>query len=143
MSLAKPLDIFHPNIQPEPNTGCWLWLSTTDANDYGRFFVRMPDGKRRARMAHRLTYEFARGPIPEGMTLDHLCRVRFCVNPDHLDPCTSAENTRRGAHSIKTHCPHGHIYDEANTYRRRTKAGGVRRDCRTCQIENNKKWRCK
>lgn len=73
-------------------TPCWLWQGARDKNGYGVARARSP------RMAaHRLYYERAYGPVPEGLQLDHLCRVPLCVNPEHLEPVTSAENTRRGA----------------------------------------------
>ena len=71
--------------------GCWLWRGKRDSNGYGQ--VRVGD---RLQMAHRTVYEQFNGPIPEGKGLDHLCRVRNCVNPDHLEPVSSRENTRRG-----------------------------------------------
>lgn len=70
--------------------GCWLWTGTRNRGGYGDF--RMPEGPRRA---HRLAYENLVGPIPEGLELDHLCRVRNCVNPQHLEPVTRSENARR------------------------------------------------
>lgn len=90
---------------------CWLWTGALN-DGYGRFHI---DSSTRV-FAHRYAYELKVGPIPEGLTLDHLCRVRHCVNPDHLDPVTHAENVRRSPIQVtainarKTHCPHGHQY---------------------------------
>lgn len=98
------------------DTGCWAWTHYLESNGYARLWV---DGRNYG--AHRFSYEYHVGPIPEGLQIDHLCRVRHCVNPDHLEPVTSAENTRRSERpepyqKAKTHCPQGHAYDEANTY---------------------------
>ena len=92
---------------------------------YGQF--RLSDGKldkwsnRPQVYAHRYAYEFCVGPIPEGLTIDHLCRVRACVRPDHLEPVTMRINTLRGVsivaqHARKTQCPQEHPYDSENTY---------------------------
>lgn len=107
-------------------SGCWLWTAAIDANGYGMLGV--PD---RTNRAHRLVYELRVGPIPEGLQLDHLCRVRRCVNPEHLEPVTSHENTRRSPlhRGNQDHCLNGHPYDEENTYR---SPNGWRK-CRTCQ----------
>lgn len=107
--------------------GCWLWTAYTDHKGYGRFKL---DGK--AERAHRVSYEALVGPIPEGLQLDHLCRVRSCVNPDHMEAVTNRENCMRGdtlpaANAIKTHCPRGHEYSVENTY---VHLGG--RTCREC-----------
>ena len=84
--------------------------------------------------SHRYAYELTRGPVPEGMEIDHLCRNRACANPTHLEPVTHAENVRRGNGGwnsrAKTHCPQNHPYDEANTGH-----GSGRRHCRTCGRE--------
>lgn len=84
----------------------------------------------RLNQAHRLMFELHRGPIPTGLQIDHLCRQPLCVNPDHLEPVTSAENTRRGK-ALITHCPAGHPYDDANTYLAERPTGSARH-CRTC-----------
>lgn len=107
---------------------CWLWTAAIcQTGGYGRVKV---DGK--MLKAHRVAYELTIGPIPDGLTLDHLCRVRRCVNPAHLDPCTMGENTSRGTtwlvHRSKTHCPHGHPYSGENL---RVDKQGYRH-CRTC-----------
>lgn len=103
---------------------CWLWTAGKNSGGYG---VTYASG--RAMVAHRWAYESEVGPIPAGLQLDHLCRVRHCVNPAHLEPVTIRENVLRGvglsAHNArKTHCPRGHEYDRQ--YR-----DGVRR-CRKC-----------
>jgi len=74
-------------------TPCWVWQWSTDLNGYGQL---RPKETRRIRQAHILFYERLHGPVPPGMQLDHLCRVPACVNPDHLEVVTNAENTRRG-----------------------------------------------
>lgn len=74
-------------------TGCWLWTGTLSMKGYGRFNVT----DRNNAAAHRFAYESFVGPIPDGLEIDHLCSVRRCVNPAHLEPVTHAENLRRGA----------------------------------------------
>lgn len=111
---------------------CWLWTGTSADGRYGRFHLLG-----RNYQAHRWAYEQLVGPIPEGLQLDHLCRVTLCVNPDHLEPVTGRVNTLRGntiqaANAAKTHCKHGHPFDEANTYIRASDNGRI---CRTCQRE--------
>lgn len=78
-------------LERVPETGCWLWLGELNRNGYGRLSVR---GKKQ--MVHRLSYTLAFGGIPQGRILDHLCRVRCCCNPHHLEPVTVKENTVRG-----------------------------------------------
>lgn len=105
--------------------GCWLWVAGHSPEGYGVF---QPSPKKRA-YAHRWAYEFLVGPIPAGLQIDHLCRTRDCLNPDHLEPVTSAVNTHRGATQIhRTVCPAGHPYDDVNTYRH-----NGRRYCYACR----------
>lgn len=107
---------------------CWLWTGALNQAGYGRFFTG-DDGKR---LAHRFMYELLVGPIPEGLTLDHLCRTPACVRPDHLEPVTRSENARR-AGANKTHCRRGHLFVEANTSWYRGK-----RQCKTCSNEQRR-----
>jgi hypothetical protein len=86
---------FWQYVHPEPNTGCWLWSGSTSTGGYG-YILDYEGAAKKAMRAHRWAYEKLRGPIPDGLHLDHLCRVRCCVNPDHLEAVTSGENTRRG-----------------------------------------------
>lgn len=93
---------------PEPNTGCWLWFRATTAKGYGSLKENGRDVH-----AHRVAYEAFRGPIPPGLQIDHLCRVRCCVNPDHLEAVTQRENLLRGVgrcaiNARKEHCKRGH-----------------------------------
>ena len=104
------------HIEFEPNTGCWLWAANCNWNGYGLLKV-----KRVTYAAHRYVYRAMRGAIPSNLTLDHLCRVRSCVNPSHLEPVTMRINTLRGnavtaLNFAKTHCLRGHEFTVANTY---------------------------
>lgn len=74
--------------------GCWEWKRALDRYGYGKL-NRRKNGKRRSLIAHRYVYEFFYGPIGEGMTIDHTCSTRSCVNPNHLESVTGAENLRR------------------------------------------------
>lgn len=114
---------------------CWLWLGKSRRGRNRQYGGVKFNGKTYA--AHRFVYELLVGPIPDGLTLDHLCRVPLCVNPDHLEPVTQIENMKRGVvrkypgkpNLRKTHCPRGHPYSGENL--RITKRGY--RCCRTCE----------
>lgn len=131
-----PVDRFMAKVEPEPNSGCWLWLGALNGKGYG-VFERFGVGRRRANTAHRFSYEVHRGPIPEGLDLDHLCRVHQCVNPSHLEAVPRRVNLLRGAgfnaiNAAKTHCRLGHPFSGdnlvivINTY-------GTERRCRECR----------
>lgn len=126
------LERIERHSMPEPNTGCVLWFGADNGRGYGVILVgSRSDGSRRLTYAHRAAYEIARGPIPDGMHLDHLCRTPACINPDHLEPVTCRENLRRGVgHGSEPLCPAGHPYDGNNLYRDRRG-----RKCRTCNRE--------
>ena len=85
---------------------CWIWIGNIDSDGYGRLKDNQTD---RWRAAHRIAWELLRGPIPPNLTIDHLCFVKCCVNPDHLEPCTSEENTRRYYEAHVRKRPRGHF----------------------------------
>lgn len=119
-------------VHPEPNTGCWIWGGPVINSGYGQ--VRY-SGKKA--LAHRASYESARGTIPNGMVIDHLCRVRLCVNPDHLEVVTQSANVRRGLKggSVKEDgsfacrkCGSVEFYGTACD----ASSDGIARECKSC-----------
>lgn len=131
---AGPISTYRPDLG-----SCWLWMAQINKETgYGCFWVGRDAGKNLNVPAHRVAYGLAMGSIPEGLHIDHLCRVRNCVRPTHLEPVTNAENTRRGdltsngdVNRNKTHCIRGHLFDEKNT---KWVDGryGRQRQCRAC-----------
>lgn len=120
------------------NNGCWIW-QLTPSETYGR---ANHSGKQV--YAHRLSYEYYGGQIPEGLQIDHLCRNRKCVNPDHLEPVTLKENVLRGIgisanNAKKTLCKNGH---ELEGYNLIVRPRG-RRTCRTCNVRLSREWRAR
>lgn len=119
----------------ESSTGCWLWRGPLDRDGYGSFYFR-----KRNRRAHRVGYFLLNGPIPEGLVINHTCRNRHCVNPQHLeavDVRTSAlkdSSSPAYVNSQKTHCPKGHPYDRKY---------GKQRYCSVCSAEKTKRLRAK
>jgi len=113
---------------------CWLWQGARQSGGYGSFAVT----SKTIVKAHRFAYEFWVGPIPDGLNLDHLCRVRNCVKPDHLEPVTQRENVMRSPVALatlearQTHCLRGHEFTEANT-----RAYRGRRYCRECNRQRH------
>lgn len=124
-------------------SGCWLWTSAINEKGYGHFTV---GGTKHS--AHRFVYELLVGPIPEGLVIDHLCRVRNCVNPVHMQPVTNLENLARGigpnARAIRENtCLKGHPLVGENVYIRPSRPGS--RICRICHREQKRAtyWRKK
>lgn len=118
--------------------GCWDWQGGTSLG-YGRVGCRNSLTLSGTDMVHRLTYELLRGPIPDGLHLDHLCRRPICCNPDHLEPVTPAENTARGLHGVlRTHCRAGHEATDENTY---VRTSDNSRHCRICRAEDQARRR--
>lgn len=117
-----------PEYVIDPYTGCWVWQRQKTASGYGRAVA--PRG---SRLAHRVMWERHRGPVPAGLTLDHLCRNTLCVNPDHLEPVTNAENIHRAALAL-THCKSGeHEFTLENTY----VSPSGKRGCRSCRHQRS------
>lgn len=144
-----PAERFWRHVRRGGPDECWEWTGSRRPDGYGLFRAtsRSQDPKV---VPYRFAYELMVGPIPDGLQLDHLCHTRDkaclggktcphrrCVNPAHLEPVTRLVNIRRGrrANSLKTHCPQGHPYDEANT--RYGKNGW--RECRACDREFQRK----
>lgn len=131
MRRGAPLrERLHSSLTIEP-TGCLLWTGGLDRYGYGRLKV---DGS--MRRVHRLMWELHEGPVPAGLELDHLCRVRRCASIAHLEPVTGKENILRGRNwsalnAAKDRCDSGHLFTEANTYM--TPSGA--RGCRACNRE--------
>ena len=127
-------DRLEASIERESNSDCWLWTKHITSNGYAQMRIGCKaDNDRKNVYAHRVSYEIYKGKIPNGLTIDHLCRVRSCVNPDHLEAVTLRENLARGEtlaarNLAKTHCPRGHRYDDENTH---TDKNG-RRHCLAC-----------
>lgn len=121
----------------EKTHSCWLWTGSQDGRGYGLFF----DGVKPVR-AHRYSYMVYKSEIPQGLVIDHLCRVRNCVNPEHLEAVTQKENLYRGdtiaaTNRAKSFCKNGHEFTAANTI---TRKNGTR-NCRTCINLLKKKYR--
>lgn len=121
---------FHAKYEIDEN-GCWIWQSKTRPDGYGVIWAGIEEG--REVRAHRLSYEIHHGPIPEGLTVDHVCRVRACVNPEHLRLLTREDNVMVGIgpaaeNARKTICKRGHLLTDDNVYV--TRSGY--RNCREC-----------
>jgi|HubBroStandDraft_6_1064221.scaffolds.fasta_scaffold00861_21 hypothetical protein len=137
---TRPLrERLYSRLVIDPETNCLLWTGTRNHKGYG--YIRV--GARQVRV-HRLMYELFVEPVPEGLQLDHLCRVRHCASPAHMEAVTCRENLLRrgdlsrpggwsggrGRNSDKTHCDSGHEFTEANTY---VYPGTGKRACRDCR----------
>lgn len=122
-----PIPDYRPDLGP-----CWLWTASLRWNGYGHFSTGVGS---KSTVAHKFCYELLVGPVPKGMQLDHLCRVRHCLNPQHLEPVTQRTNILRGSgfsarNIVKTHCPQGHEYTADNL--KASRKDRVSRQCLTC-----------
>ncbi len=134
MNRIDPEIRFWSHVEQTPT--CWLWTAYTDKDGYGMFWL----GKTFVR-AHRFGYELAKGPIPDGLVLDHLkevCTHRNCVRFDHLEPVTTRENLMRSSNqvaqfAIATECFRGHPLDYLSPK-------GIR-GCKTCRADANRRVR--
>lgn len=133
----------HVEVDRGYETPCWVWLGRVNNDGYAQV-----ERYGRRVLLHRWMYEQHVGPIPEGLTIDHLCRQRDCGNPAHLEAVTVAENIRRGlpyrpnhraAGTLNTHCPHGHAFTAENT---KWCTNGARQ-CRTCQLDQQRARRAR
>lgn len=129
----RTFNVHDCRIEPTPETGCWLWTGVINGSGYGRVGVGGV-----LLMAHRVFWERANGSIPDGMLLDHLCRVRSCCNPDHLRLVTPKVNVTENSESVvasqarQTHCKRGHPLsgDNLRIVKNRSSRSRV---CRTCR----------
>src|ERR1700692_1180704 len=127
-------------LKVEKTNFCWNWLAQKDAVGYGTFWMN-----RKRNLAHRISYELHVGPIPEGLTIDHLCRNPSCVNPEHMQPVSLRENILRGngpaaINSRKTVCKNGHPL-EGDTVRRDPKS--KKRTCTVCLEAAHRRYQIK
>jgi hypothetical protein len=144
-AIRKPHVWLHPERRDETDAGrfqrhirqagdCHLWTGYLNSDGYGRFRAGG-----RMLSAHRFAYESAKGPVPDGYEIDHLCRTRHCVNPEHMEAVPHPENMRRGLRGeLTTHCKQGHAYDVANTIRR-----GNKRSCRRCSNAASRRYQAR
>lgn len=129
--------------EPDEASGCWLWTrATAGQQGYGRLMIR---GK--ITLAHVASYREWVGPVPSGLQLDHLCRQRSCINPDHLEPVTQAENARRGLSGVLTpprsRCPKGHDLTPENRMPRASRTDRPSYRCRTCHNADGRAFRAR
>ena len=128
---------FSERYEVDESTGCWNWTGYRRPQGYGALKVGQNH-----QAAHRISYELHVGPIPDGLTIDHLCMNRLCVNPEHLEAVTLHENILRSnnmaaKYAQRTHCKNGHPFSGDNVYQR--KDGG--RGCRQCQRDRRRRAR--
>ena len=126
--ILDPVERFWSHV--EKTDACWHWTASVTGRGYGNYKL---DG--RTQGVHRIAYELLVGPIPEGLTIDHLCRVKTCVNPAHLEPVTNRENIQRARGGIES-CINGHPYTPETMIPRKD---GSTYKCRVCHNARRRK----
>ena len=129
MTPARVMERVLAKVVPEGD--CLVSTYSTGSHGYSQIGW-WADGKNHMRLGHRVAYESANGPIPVDMTIDHTCRNRRCINLDHLLLLSNEDNSCDNGMARRTHCPRGHVYDEANTY---LQPSTGHRSCRACAAE--------
>jgi hypothetical protein len=142
MKYRPVLERLVEKIRINDVTDCWEWTASKQAQGYAQISIKLLNGKHQPQLAHILTYEWLVGPVPDGMELDHLCRVRHCVNPFHLEPVPHLDNVLRGAAptakwSLTNTCKRGHPLRGDNVY---IQKGGLR-SCIICRKDRLKEFR--
>lgn len=117
---------------------CWRWIGSTTGSGYGQMQF-----EGRKQMAHRVSYQIFVGPIPEGMTIDHKCQRKLCVNFKHLHPMPMIDNCRLGGLAQNTVCPKGHLFKGNNVIWIRDAKERISRMCRLCKQEKDRQYHCK
>mgnify|MGYP001572395295 CR=1 FL=1 len=140
--MIPTIEYLRSQCIPVTESGCWLWLGhTSKTTGYGLVSLKGKLESGKVDGAHRVSYELFNGPIPEGFCIDHLCRVRCCINPDHLRVVTPRQNCLENNSSVvainikKTHCPRGHELAGDNLLRCKSS----RRRCRECANAKRRK----
>jgi len=136
--LRTSLERLKRGVEEITETGCWVWMGAVKENGYARHYARLNDEPRKNWHVHRLTYTLVRGPIPDGCEIDHLCRVRCCVNPAHLEAVPHRINLLRGDGisakcARKVECLRGHPFTGHNLMKKRKGRG-----CRACHNEGRR-----
>lgn len=130
VQIYRTIEVFLGMIK-KIEDGCWIWQGRIYDNGYGNFGLN-----KKYTTAHRFSYQHFKGKIPKGKVIDHLCRNKTCVNPEHLEAVSIKENVLRGSgiaakNAKKTHCKRGHEFTPQNTYSY-VKNQGIGRTCREC-----------
>ncbi len=140
--MSTLLDRFDEKYQKGSSDECWQWLASTNEQGYGQIKADYGLGNKKY-YAHRVAFEKAKGPVPEGLVVDHICKNPGCVNSAHLRAVTKLENTMIGngfyaVNGRKTHCDRGHLFSPENTVIR---SDGGKRRCRICKNFQEKRRR--